>query len=117
MPTFSRGDVIRVPFPYTDRDTTQRRPALVVSDGSVGPDGLLLWVLMITSSENRPWPGDVPLGAQAAGTGLPAPSVVRTAKIATIETSVAESLGRVSARHLAAVDAAIGGYLGRPAGR
>ena len=43
MPTFSRGDVVRVPFPYTDGQTSQRRPALVVSDGAIGDNGLLLW--------------------------------------------------------------------------
>lgn len=31
MPTFEQGEVVRVPFPYTDRETRQHRPALVVS--------------------------------------------------------------------------------------
>ncbi|MGO4263873.1 type II toxin-antitoxin system PemK/MazF family toxin, partial [Lysobacter sp. TAB13] len=56
---FSQGDVIRVPFPYTDRNTRQHRPALVVSHGGVGEGEGLLWVVMITSAENRSWPGDV----------------------------------------------------------
>jgi len=34
--SFERGDVVRVPFPYTDRATRQRRPALVVSCGGIG---------------------------------------------------------------------------------
>ena len=34
MPTFSQGDVVKVPFPYTDRPTRQSRPALVVSTGA-----------------------------------------------------------------------------------
>ena len=62
MPGFEQGDVIRVPFPYTDRSTRQRRPALVVSRGGLGEDGRLLWVAMITSAENRAWPEDVPFG-------------------------------------------------------
>jgi hypothetical protein len=33
MRNFERGDVVRVPFPYTDRPTRQHRPALVVSAG------------------------------------------------------------------------------------
>jgi mRNA interferase MazF len=61
MPSFRQGDVVRVPFPYTDRDTRQYRPALVVSSGGLGEDASLLWVVMITSAANRPWPGDVPL--------------------------------------------------------
>jgi len=102
MPTFEAGDVVRVPFPYTNRDTTQRRPALVVSDGELG-SGMLLWVLMITSEGNRPWPGDVPLGDGFADAGLPAPSMVRTLKIATIETMAAERIGSIPPALLATV--------------
>lgn len=94
MPTFEQGDIIRVPFPYTDRETRQRRPALVVSDGRVGEEGALLWVVMITSAANRPWPGDVPVPDQ---TGLPAPSVVRPVKIATIEARHASFIGKLPA--------------------
>lgn len=112
MPSFEPGDVVRVPFPYTNRETSQHRPALVISDGALG-SGLLLWVLMITSSENRPWPSDVPIehGAEHKS-GLPAPSVVRTLKIATIETSVAERIGRVDPATLTAVRGQLSSLLG-----
>ena len=96
MPTFEQGDVIRVPFPYTDRDTRQRRPALVVSTGPTGEGGTLLWVVMITSAENRPWAGDVPVPDHRSA-GLPAPSVIRPVKIATIEARHAETIGAVAA--------------------
>lgn len=52
MQNFKRGDVIRVPFPYTDRNTRQYRPALVVSPSGIGEDNALLWVVMITSADN-----------------------------------------------------------------
>lgn len=93
MPTFEQGDIVRVPFPYTDRSTRQHRPALVVSRGPIGEAGALLWVVMITSAENRAWPGDVPI-ADHAKAGLPAPSVIRPTKIATIEASHAERVGQ-----------------------
>ena len=94
MASFRQGDVIKVPFPYTDRPTRQSRPALVVSTGALEDAHGLLWVVMITSAENRGWPGDVPVNNLATA-GLPAPSVIRTAKIATIEASDADKLGRV----------------------
>ncbi len=62
MPSFEQGDVVRVPFPYTDRSTRQRRPALIVSRGGLGEGGRLIWVAMITTAENRPWADDVPFG-------------------------------------------------------
>jgi len=110
MPTFKAGDVVRVPFPYTNRDTTQRRPALVVSDGAIG-NGMFLWVLMITSEGNRPWPGDVSLGDKYSDASLPAPSRVRTLKIATIEASSAEAIGRLDADSMSHVRAELLGHL------
>jgi mRNA interferase MazF len=98
MPSFEQGDVVRVPFPYTDRSTRQRRPALVVSKGSLGEDGRLLWVAMITSAENRAWPDDVAFGETYARAGLPAPSVIRPCKLATIEAGHAERIGRVDVK-------------------
>ena len=95
MASFRQGDVIKVPFPYTDRSTRQSRPALVVSAGGIEEAHGLLWVVMITSAGNRGWPGDVPVTNLAAA-GLPAPSVIRTAKIATIVASNAARLGKVS---------------------
>jgi len=92
MPSFRQGEIIQVPFPYTDRATRQRRPALVVSSGDFEDQHGLLWVVMITSSENRGWPSDIPVPDHISA-GLPEPSVVRPAKIATVEVRAAEPLG------------------------
>ena len=106
MPGFEPGDVIKVPVPYTDRTVQQRRPALVVSvpDAPGAPD--LLWVLMVTSASNRGWPGDVTITDLEAA-GLPAPSVVRSAKIATIEARDAERIGRLQAQDCELMRAAL----------
>ena len=99
MPTFSQGDVVKVPFLYTNRPTRQSRPALVLAAGCVGAAYRsvpgLIWVLMITCAGQRGWPGDAAL-SDLSGTGLPAPSVIRTSKIATTEARDATLLGRVS---------------------
>ena len=85
-----------LPFPYTDRPARQHRPALVVSKGGIGEGNRLLWVAMITSAENRAWPGDVPFGDFYHDAGLPAPSVIRPCKLAAIEVRHAEPLGHIS---------------------
>ena len=103
MPTFEAWDVVAVPFPYTDRPVRQRRPALVLAANGLEAEHGLLWVLMITSAENRGWPGDVPI-ADSSLAGLPVPSVIRTAKIATIEAKEAERLGTTGPEERAAVE-------------
>jgi len=95
MPTFRPWDVVKVPFPYTDRPARQYRPALVVAGGRLETAHGHLWVLMITSAQNRSWQDDVAVSDQAKA-GLPAPSVVRCAKIATIESSDAVRIGNLA---------------------
>jgi mRNA interferase MazF len=55
----------------------------------------VLWVLMITSAERTRSPGDITI-SDLAEAGLPVPCVVRTEKIATIDTRFAELAGRLS---------------------
>ena len=97
MPRFEVWDIVKVPFPYTDRPVRQRRPALVVAAGELETAHGLLWLAMATSAANRGWPGDV-LVSDLTVAGLPIPSIVRPAKIATIEAGDAEPLGRLPPR-------------------
>jgi len=94
MPGCEVWDLVKVPFPYTNRPVQQRRPALVVAvpDAPGAPE--LLWVLMVTSAANRGWPGDVAVSDLHVA-GLPATFVVRSAKIATIEARDAERIGQL----------------------
>ena len=92
MPTFEPGDVIKVPFPYLSTPAKQYRPALVISSPELQEVHGRLWVLMITSAHNKGWSGDVEI-PHPQEAGLPAPSVVRCAKIATIESSAATRIG------------------------
>ncbi|WP_018989139.1 type II toxin-antitoxin system PemK/MazF family toxin [Aromatoleum toluclasticum] len=75
--SFDRFTVVRVPFPFTDRNATKNRPALVLSAGASfnSPAGHSV-MAMITSAENAPWPLDCPV-VDLTAAGLPAPSVVR----------------------------------------
>jgi mRNA interferase MazF len=111
MAAFEPGDVVKVPFRYTDRSTRQSRPALVVSAGSLERSHRLIWVVMITSAENRGWSGDVPVSDLVLA-GLPAASLIRTAKIATIDAADATKLGRIPRPSLRKVLAEIRQSLG-----
>ncbi len=70
-------DVVVVPFPFTERSTTKRRPALVLSaarnfNKQVGQSVLA----MITSAKNSSWPLDVEI-EDLDSAGLPSASIVR----------------------------------------
>ncbi len=90
MATSDIWDIVKVPFPYTNRPIQQYRPALVVAHLHHPGMPELLWVLMITSATHRRWPGDVDIA------GLPAPSIVRCTKIATIAAKDATPIGHLA---------------------
>ncbi len=63
--------------------STRRRPALVVSNPDFENATGLIWVAMITTPDHERRFGDIPIGDQVAA-GLPAPSVIRASKLATL---------------------------------
>jgi mRNA interferase MazF len=115
MPAFEPGDVIKVPFPYGEKPAKQHRPALVVSSSELQEALGLLWVLMITSAKNKPWAGDVEV-THPEEAGLPAPSVVRCAKVATIEAAAATRIGSLGLAQLKLVSNMMQRALGAGAG-
>lgn len=109
---YTPGDVVVVPFPCADRFARKLRPALVVSNEKLGGQGFL-WLVMITSARNLGMAHDVPID-DSAEAGLPAPSVVRPAKIATLEPSrVVRRVGRLDQDKAAAVFAMVRSFIGR----
>jgi|SRR6185437_16809905 mRNA interferase MazF len=108
---FDAFDIVVVPFPYADRLAEKRRPTLVISNRKLVPFGLI-WVAMITSADNIPWSCDVTI-ADLARAGLPAPSVVRTAKIVCIEPAgIERRAGRARQGYAKAVAQKLKGFLG-----
>lgn len=73
---FNAGDVVVVPFPFTDRAATKRRPALVLSNRRFNDDHQQVVLAMITSTANAGWSSDTPIEDLKA-TGLSHDSIVR----------------------------------------
>ncbi len=91
----SFGDIILVPFPFTDQTASKKRPAVIISSeqyNAVRPD----FIIMAITSQLRPQTifGDaIVTGWQAAG--LLKPSTIKPV-IATIEQSLTiKQLGRL----------------------
>jgi mRNA interferase MazF len=95
LPIFEAFTTISVPFPFVERSTFKRRPALVVSVPRLMLEHGLAWVLMITSAANAPWPEDIPID-DLRRAGLSRPSIIRPTKLTTIETTAATALGKVT---------------------
>ncbi len=71
--------------------------------------------MMITSASNRAWAGDIEVEA-SAGTGLPVASLIRTAKVATVEAGDASTIGTLPAAEQSAVMTELWRVLPREAG-
>lgn len=91
-PTFS---LVRVPFPFTDRTTMKRRPALVVSAPNFQTNSGHLVLAMVTSATNSSWPHDWAI-QELEGTGLPKPCVVRLKLFSLDERLILNDLGALA---------------------
>ena len=95
MTAFPPFALVRVPFPFTERQAIKRRPALVLSKPAFQEQSGHLLLAMVTSARNSKWPTDWQIrDLQAAG--LPQPCVVRF-KLFTLDQSLLiGSLGALS---------------------
>ena len=98
-------DVVLVPFPYSDKLAEKRRPAVVVSAPELERGHGLLWLAMITSASNPAWTEDVMISDLKVA-GLPHPSRIRPAKIATADAArIVRRTGRLPPKDAAALKA------------
>ena len=92
-----------MPFPFVEMPRVRYRPALVVSRPWLADRFRLYWGMMVTSAENAGWADDIAIGDAIAEAGLPAPSVIRPAKVASFIEDTARPLGRLPEPLLRAV--------------
>ena len=95
MTAFPPFTLVRVPFPFTERQAIKRRPALVLSNPAFQEQSGHLLLAMVTSARNSQWPTDWQIkDLQAAG--LAQPCVIRF-KVFTLDQSLLMgSLGALS---------------------
>ena len=107
MASFECFDVVRVPFPFADRQAEVNRPALIVSDRVAfnRPVGHSV-MAMITSASHAPWPLDVTI-SDLGSAGLPAPSIVRFKLFTLDHRLVRGTLGRLAEKDRARMQKAI----------
>lgn len=74
--TFDPGDIVTVPFPFTERRHPKRRPAVVLSSRRLSAHANQYVLAMVTSAHHERWPFDVRI-TDGPAAGLRAESVVR----------------------------------------
>jgi mRNA interferase MazF len=97
MTTYKFGDVVLVPFPFTDQTASQKRPAVVVSSNAYHQERLDLILIAITSQANPASAfGEITI-AEWQASGLLKPSIIKPV-LTTIEKSlVIRKLGQLQA--------------------
>lgn len=103
MTTFSRGDVVLVPMPFTDLTATKQRPALVVSNDTYNATGSDLVIMAITSGMASPRLHEYRLQDWHSA-GLLRPSTVKAVLGTVHQPLVRRRLGQVTERDRLAVD-------------
>lgn len=104
--TFDRFDVLVVPFPFTDKQASKRRPALVLSGAAFNRNAGHSVMAMITSAEHSAWPNDVPV-RDLESAGLPSPCVVRMKLFTLDHRLVLQKAGSLSKRDRDAIEKAL----------
>ena len=103
---FRQGDLVLVPFPFTDLSSVKRRPALVVS-----PDRLhqrlddVILAALTSQVPHALTEFDIPLGSRDMALGhLPKPSVVKLNKVFTSHRGlIVKRVGRLQKESLSKI--------------
>lgn len=109
MVTLNELDVVVVPFPFTDRPATKRRPAVVVSASAFNRAHSSKVLAMVTSTVAR-WPSDVALQDWRQA-GLRVASWVRFKLFALNDHLIVRKAGALSVRDAQAVREGLGRWL------
>jgi mRNA interferase MazF len=112
MTAYERGDVVLVPFPFTDQTTTKKRPAVVISSNNYNNASPDIVIMAITSRTEKTFGIGECMIKNWNEAGLLKPSSIKPA-ISTIEQKlVLKKLGKLSSEDLVAMDKALKDFLG-----
>lgn len=109
--TYKFGDIVLVPFPFTDQTATKRRPAVVVSSEAyhqVRPDLILM---AVTSQVRTATVGEVIIHSWQQA-GLAKPSVIKPIFTTVERGLVIRKLGQLAKEERQALRTALSAILG-----
>lgn len=108
-PPLAQGEVLIVPFPFSNQPGTKRRPALVLSESRFNRHGHVI-LAMITTAGHHPWPGDVTVSDLKAA-GLTVPCLVRLKLFTLDQRLIVNKIGQLAATDRQQVSSQLQTYL------
>lgn len=107
MTVYERGDVVLVPFPFSDQTTTKKRPAVIISSSRYNNLSQDILIMAVTGQTEKPFEIGECLIKNWKEAGLLKPSAIKSA-ISTIEQKlVLKKLGKLSTDDLTSLNAAL----------
>ena len=106
------GDVVLVPFPFTDQSGAKKRPAVVVSGSNYNTERRDLVIMAITSQVRQPLGFAEALVADWQAAGLIKPSVLKPVFTTIEQGLVVRTIGKLSAGDLGALRQTIAQTIG-----
>lgn len=108
----SFGDIVLVPFPFTDQSGAKKRPAVIVSSNGYNASRRDIVIMAITSQVRTPLGfGEAPVADWQAA-GLIKPSVLKPVFTTIEQDLVLRTMGTLSAADLRTLRAAITQVIG-----
>jgi mRNA interferase MazF len=108
----SFGDVVLVPFPFTDQSGAKKRPAVIVSSSGYNAHRRDLVIMAITSQVRTPLGFGEALVADWQAAGLIKSSVLKPVFTTIEQGLVARTMGKLAAADLHTLRAAIAQAIG-----
>ncbi len=111
MTVYKRGDVVLVPFPFSNQTDVKKRPAVIISSDAYKNISFDIVIIAITSQTEKTIGIGECLIQDWRDAGLLKPSAVKPA-ISTVEqTLVLKKLGKISLQDLISMDTALKEFL------
>jgi len=107
MTAYKRGDIVLVPFPFSDQTTVKKRPAVIISSSQYNTTSQDIIIMAVTSRIDRLLDIGECMIQNWKEAGLLKPLTIKPA-LSTIEQKlVLKTLGTLSAGDLASLGAAL----------
>ena len=108
MPSYSKNEVILLPYPFSNLSGSKVRPAIVVNDSHASQDVI---IVPLTSKVSPLLAGEFVL-ADWRASGLNVPSVVKRGLYTLHQSLILKSIGKLSDRDASGLERSLRDWLG-----